>query len=358
MTVYLINIFLILLWDFLFLASNKKKDWFCAICSFQWVLISGLRAWSVGADTLNYSLKFSWIGQTSWKSIFNAMYKVYIQGYEPLIDSDINFLYKDPGYHLFQKVCHIFTDNYQVYLLIVAFIIFASMGRFVYKYSEDPCVSFILFSSLFYGFFAVTGIRQSLATALVLFIGFDFVKERKFFKFILIALLAYTIHKSVLVFAVFYFLGAIKVGMEYIGFVSLFTAGVFAAGPGFVLRMARFLGYDKDEVYDLPPVMYVIAILLVAVMIVVFYKRILLKSKDKNWEISATLLAASLSVFALLHQGMMRVQQYYSLFLMLSIPSLFCIFENKSKTLIRFGFIFVLIAYLIKNNPQYRFFWQ
>jgi hypothetical protein len=54
----------------------------------------------------------------------------------------------------------------------------------------------------------------------------------------------------------------------------------------------------------------------------------------------------------------MRVQQYYSLFLMASFPEVLSCCEKKTRTLAYFGVVGVMILYLCLNNPKYLFFWQ
>ena len=71
MTVYLINIALILLFGFLLLhvnPTNEKKKLYCVIVTIQWTLISGLRHWSVGADTQAYYRSFENVKTMSWQS--------------------------------------------------------------------------------------------------------------------------------------------------------------------------------------------------------------------------------------------------------------------------------------------------
>jgi len=118
------------------------------------------------------------------------------------------------------------------------------------------------------------------------------------------------------------------------------------------------IGYNKEEVYELPPYVYVLALSLVGVVTAGFHKRILAISESKNWEIAATVFATMFGILALIDQSMMRVQQYYSLFMMLSIPSLFSVFDGQSRWIVKFLFVCVMIAYLVNNNPQYSFFWQ
>lgn len=356
MTIYLLNIILLLIWGYYLIYSHpteNNKIRFCVIASFQWTLVSGLRGNSVGADTVGYIRMFDKVGTSSWKEILHAFVEVYFQGRTPRISIE-NFLYKDTGYLVFQKIVHIFTDNAQVYLFIVAMIIFASLAYFVYKNSEDPVFSYILFSALFYSFYAITGLRQALATALIVFVGFEFIKNRKMWKFFIIALIAFILHKSAIIFIPFYFLATKKITWKYIGILSGITVFFLIMGERFILLTAVLLGYNRDAVYVADTSNYTMIMTLVGIAIILLFEKI----QNKDMEINATLLAVSLTLLTLIDQSMMRVQQYYALFLMFSIPSLLNCFEKKSRNILRIGCIFVLILYLIRNNPQYMFFWQ
>ncbi len=360
MTAYLVNIALVLVLGICLIyvqPTQQKRKIFCWISSVSWILISGLRHESVGADTLKYADSFERAGRTSWGEVFGALYRVYFQGYTSQSSAE-NFLYKDPGYLLFQKVMHIFTDNYQVYLIIIAVIFFAAMGRFIYKNSEDPCFSFILFSTLFYSFYAITGHRQTLATALIVFIGYEFIKERKFWRFALVALLAFMLHKSALVFVPFYFFSRIKITGKYLAVLGGFTAVVFAIGGRAILWFANLVGYEKDAVYEAPTYTFTFLMVLVAVVVLLCYRYFNEKTPHKNIEVSATTLAGVFALLTLLDQSMMRVQQYYSLTMMLSLPSAFTTFKPKNRLLVTMLCVTALLILFIRNRPQYIFFWQ
>lgn len=360
MVIYLCNIILILIWGFFLIyqkPSKKKKVYFCAIISLQWILISGLRAPKIGADTAGYMRTFERVDGFSWQYIFKLVKDTYIYGVTPSSPAE-NSLYKDPGYLIFQKIVHIFTDNTQIYLLIVAAIIFSSLAYFIYKNSEEPVFSYILFSTLFYSFYAITGIRQALATALIVFIGFEFIKERKIWKFVLIAVIAYTLHKSAIVFVPFYFLAVKKITWKYLGILSGLILFFFSLGSRFILSVGALLGYDRESVYHANTTTYTMIMALVGIAVIVFFRRVQRRSQFKGMMLNGTLLAVALTFFTLIDQSMMRVQQYYALFLMFSIPDILNCFNKESKTILRGMCIVILILYLIRNNPQYMFFWQ
>ncbi len=218
MEIYLINIFFILILGMIFIyyrPTKKKKKFFCIFSSLQWIFVSGLRNSLVGADTLSYMLMFEYVEMYSWEKILKIFKDNYFQGRKLLILEDKD-LYNDTGYIIFEKIVHIFTNNAQMYLFIVAIIIFASLAYFIYYNSEDPVFSYILFSTLFYSFYAITGIRQSLATALIVFIGTEYIKKKKLWNFLIISLIAYTLHKSAILFVPFYFLAHIEITKKYL----------------------------------------------------------------------------------------------------------------------------------------------
>ena len=360
MAVYLCNIFLILLWGaFLvyYKPNKRKKALFCTIASLQWTLISGLRGLSVGADTLNFRRSFNIVGTYSWSKVLRAFFEVYFQG-RTVEEISENILYKDPGYAVFVKFVHIFTDNYHVFLLIVAAILFISLGRFVYKYSQDAVFSYILFSCLFSGFYAVTGIRQTLATALIVFVGYSFIQDNKFVKFVIVALVAFTLHKSSAVFVFFYFLSKIKVDWKYIAALVVFLSAALTAGAPFILRVGQMFGYERDDVYESTPYVYLALMTLMAVAAAVFAKRVQMDDPKRGKELNAVLLAGMLTALTVVDQSMMRVQQYYALLLMLAIPSMLQCLEKRFRWIMTLLGEGALIALMMQNHPQYVFFWQ
>lgn len=197
MSVYLLNIALIFIWAFFLLKykpSKNKKKAFCAIACVQWVILSGLRGMTVGADTIEYRRGFNRVNITSWHRIITDI-SAYIGGAE----------IKDPGYALFVKIFQVFSTNYQLYLVFIAVLFMIPMAIWIYKNSSMPCLSFIIFSTLFYSFYAVTGIRQTIATSLVVFIGYEFIKKKKPIPFLILVFLSFFIHKSCICFLPFVF---------------------------------------------------------------------------------------------------------------------------------------------------------
>ena len=182
MNVYLSNLALMALGYFIWVFTKKFKNgrlYFCVQATIQWVLVSGLRSTRVGADTQRYHDIFESVKNTDWSEIADS-FKYWLLGSETV---------KDPGYTVLQKIFQYFSTDYQVFLVFVAICFMVPLGIWIYRNSTDPFFSFALFSALFYSFFAITGIRQTLVTGIVVFLGDELLKKKKYVPFFIILLI-------------------------------------------------------------------------------------------------------------------------------------------------------------------------
>ena len=353
MTVYLVNMCLILFWGYIFLykfKSDTNKKIYCSIIAFQWILISGLRHIDIGADTDSYLIKFKNIKRISWPEIFSNITDYLFRGKEV----------KDPGYDLFQKAVQVFSSNYRFLLIVIAIIFTSIMVIWIYKNSKLPCFSFILYSTLFYSFFSVTGHRQTLATAVIVFWGYKYIKERKLIKFLIVSFIAFLLHKSSLVVIPFYFIANIPITLPYVIIALIVVAVVAISGKNLYGVVGGFLGFSEEQIeYDVGGAeTYALILTLVSIIILLFYHYYKNNTDKARHIFNITLLTLMTSLLVFQNQSFMRIQQYYSLFLMISFPEVILSFNKKERAL-AYGFtITVLIVYLMYNNPQYYFFWQ
>lgn len=354
MAIYFINILIIIVLGFFLLHTNpskEKKKFYCVICSFQWILLSGLRAWTVGNDTREYAKAFEQGFNTSWSSVF-ANCRDYLLG------KDIEG--KDPGYFLLQKIFQIFFDDYQLWLLFIAIVFMSVMGRWIYKYSSMPDISFLVFSVLFYAFYAETGHRQTLATALVVFIGYEFSKKRQLGKFAIVAFIAFMLHKSSVVFILYYLIAEISITPLYILAMVVISYIVSTLGTELYGPIALMLGFADEQVeYSGGGAeTYATVLLILCVVSFCFYPWINKKRKDSKYIYNMVFLTVLATLFVYQNQSFMRVQQYFSLIIMIIIPELIQAFEKKYRV---FPYLFVvgfLMAYFLQIRPEYKFFFM
>lgn len=156
MTVYMILIFGIIAIAFiLHPKASKDKNAFLWIVFFALTLVSGFRDYSVGNDTEEYVSMFDNIDLG--------------------ISDSSRF---ETGFRDFLFLVHAFSHNPTVFLLVTSILYIGPVFIFVYRYSEDPLLSVLLYIVLKHFFFGMTGIRQALATSFVLLSFFFLLRER------------------------------------------------------------------------------------------------------------------------------------------------------------------------------------
>ncbi len=356
MTAYLVNIALLFFWACLLLwikPDAVKKKAYCVIASTQWILLSGLRHVSVGADTLAYKLyRFDPILSMSWADALGAAWDTY---FGPLS-------VKDPGFWVVVKLLQVLSHDYQVFLFLVAVLFTVPLGVFIYKRSDNPFISFLIYSCLFSSFFAITGIRQTIATALVVLIGYRFVEKRELVPFLALSLVAFTIHKSAIVFVPFYFMAAWNTSpRKQAAWVLLFTPLIYLLRHPIIGLFGDALGYEQYTDQFAGAGTWMFSAMLVLVVLVAFWRSsdVLRNRSEARMWFPAVFAALGLTPMTFVDPNAMRIVQYYSFFLLLLVPSVLRSFRDKNERALAYTVaVSLLILLFVRTNPQYLFFWQ
>lgn len=170
------------------------------------------RSMYVGNDTYKYVTLFEEISKTN------------------NLDSYIESSRYETGFvYLCRLLSYIWNDPQILFIVTGAFTAFA-FGRFIYKYSDIPWMSVLMFLTLQFFDLSLSGVRQILSVSMLLF-AYDYMIDRKLLKFSLIVLLASTIHGSAVMFFLLYPLTAKKRGVSF-----------FAVSIG--VAVCIFVGFD------------------------------------------------------------------------------------------------------------------
>lgn len=318
----------------------------CIVGVLNWVLLSGLRKVDVGDDTLAYKIyRFERTITRTWSDVLSDIPEAF--SFSPLV--------KDPGYTLIEKTFQFFSKNYQFWLVFIAILFIVPMGYWIYKMSKNACMSFVLFSTLFYAFFAVTGLRQTIATTLIVWGGYKFIRENKLIPFLAIAIAAFTVHRSAICFVPFFFVSKVKINKYTLSayWIVIISAFIFRYNMLFFLQ--GIVGYESYNDYEGAHAgSFLIILILVAIFVTVFYKKIV-NDGDEDTErfINALMISCVFSPLLLINQSTMRVIQYYSLFLMFLLPQLDVVFDGKVKHLYYMITELLMIVLLIIRSPYY-----
>lgn len=140
---------------------------------------------------------------------------------------DINFQ-GEFGFYAFQSLLHHISNDPQILIFTTALITNVLIVHTLYKYSR--MIELSLFVFIASGFFTVSmnGVRQSLAAAII-FAATKYILNGNWKKFLLVVLLASTIHQSALIFIPIYFIVRRKAWTK-VTFLLLLIAVLIALG--------------------------------------------------------------------------------------------------------------------------------
>lgn len=357
---YVVNIILIFVYACVFLWNPKVpkgKLWFCILAATNWILLSGLRGLDVGADTREYK-EFFWdfcLNHYSWEFVLNMFSDKFFSGVS-LLSQDSAL---DPGYFLLLKSIQIFTDEYQIFLLLVAMAFMIPFACWVYRESKEPFISFLIYTCLFYEFFSITGIRQVVGTAIIFFAGNKFLKEKKYGCLLITIIVAFLVHKSIICYIPFFFISKIKITKLYSALCICVTVLAFAFKNVLFTILCNVFGYQK---YLLPEDAgtwtFTFMLVLVIFLMLLFKKRIFEIDSNATSSYNAMFMALMLTALTFVDPSAMRAVQYYSLYLVLVLPDIVVAQKGVEKYLVGVGMSVMMVFLVLKDNPQYLFFWQ
>jgi transmembrane protein EpsG len=334
--------------------QHTGRKYYIQCISVVLILQSGLRNVAVGADTYAYYLTFESIKRQSWSELFWKLKEYY------LFDEG-----KDPGYAVFQKSVQIFTGDYQVFLFVIAILFFSSLGYFIYRNTNrlsDAIFAFILYSALFYSFFSITGHRQTIATAAALY-SFEWIKKRKLVHFIVLILLASTIHKSVMVFLPFYFIVRIKNVKYFFLSIIIFLPLFFLYKAEYSQFFKTLSGYDHGVYTNAGTWTFTAMIIIIALSGAWRFNLVTRINPSAQIFYLAFGVALVFTPLTWVDPSAMRVVQYFSIFMLLLVPELIHSFKYESTTWRNFlyttALALILIFYVQSGSGHvYKFFWQ
>lgn len=131
-----------------------------------------------------------------------------------------NFYSSEFGYTFLNVLISFFTENRYIFILIVTLIIYTCLFISLRKYTENYPLAVVLFMGLWF-FFTFTYLRQVLAATIV-WLSIQYVVERKFWKFLVVFLIGFSMHNSAIIFFPLYFIPLKKFSPKLIVGVMLF----------------------------------------------------------------------------------------------------------------------------------------
>ena len=190
-----------------FLISFLGRKSYFVLITFVLTVIAGLRGISVGTDTPGYYRAFE---ASSYFSIDTI--KLIIRS-------------KEPFFYIFQSFISAKTHNFTLFLLLIALFYNTCVSRFIFRYSANPVISYLMFFSMGYYYFSMAGIRQTIAMGFLL-LAIEALLENHRIKSLVCILIASCFHVTSLIFflvLVLYYIPLNSIYLTIIGVISIVT---------------------------------------------------------------------------------------------------------------------------------------
>lgn len=260
-----------------------------------------LRHRSVGVDISNYLAMFNQTSRVSFEKLFK------------LHESE-------QGYFLLNKIISLFTTDTQWFLAIMAMVTVVPYAVFFIRKSENAVLSIAVFITLSNFSMLFSGIRQSIAIAIVL-ISYYFVKNKKLLWFIFFVLLAFTFHKSAIIALLLYPFYHMNITRNKLFIFAPITITILIFNKPifeFLNQFMNELGYE----YEYESTGAYMMIILFALFTLLSFIAPVEKTLDEETKglRGIAVLATMLQIFALTSTVAMRMNYYFMIFYPILIP--------------------------------------
>ena len=333
MTIYICLLLLVLIGS-LFAKSQSSNNKYVISIFIILFMLYAFRGYSVGRDLEGYSIIYHQSGD----------YQFF----------DSSWIYMEPGYVFLMKLCNTIGLTFRAFIYLIYGVFCIILSSFIRKYSKDSLVSIILFICFQFFVFSLSGLRQTLAIGLCT-LAFIIGKRnniKSLLLFIVITLLAATIHKSAVVFFPAYLIMRIPLtklsAILYLG-ISLVLYQIRPLLLAF-LQDREFTNYEFNESLTVGSTFALIVLLIGMALFLSsnekIEKKTLLKASENRLTLAKQahmVVYSALLLFSFSGTILMRASMYYEIVLLLMVPQIMGYMKNNSRMIFKYVFITLMI---------------
>lgn len=302
---------------------------------------------------ISFSVLIFFVGQRSW--IFDT--SAYVHQFDNLLSSDLGQIndvlnqnlpqYKGKGYCiaiiLFK---HFISTDYNIWFTFVAIMQCIGISAFYSKYSINFLYSIFLFYFTSCFLWAVNGMRQFLAASIILMFS-HFIIERRILPFLLVVLLATSVHTSaIIMFPVYFCINDVAWSKKSLLKLSIVFIALVVYVFGFSSDNSEY-SYITDDIYTKVNIFRVIVMSIPTGL--AFIRRKVLADKitfEINILINLSILCSCCFVFGAFTNGMVgRIALYFQIYTYVLLPWVVKNGFDKNYVQIKRVISILLIAY-------------
>ena len=318
---------------------NHKKNFLILVC-IEMIVLAGIRATNIGADTEVYIRALNYYKSLPKESILQAKL-VYPFDFEI-------------GYFLLTKISAWLSLDENIFLFAIACMIYIPIFRFIFNYSENPLLSVLAYMAFGYFEYSLGIFRQMISLSIVI-MGVKYIEQRNVRKYILIVLLASMFHTTAIITFPLYWIKNINLKNK-LKWVFMVEIILFFIGRWTILLITKIFPKYASYIggkYDIQGGSYIMLIFLNVILIIAYY---VIVADNKNIFLSLSVNALAVATWIQIlgyYMGIFgRIVPYYSIYLIILIPSITDrIFKKNiflAHAIVTIGLI--IIFYVLSNN--------
>ena len=336
MIAYLILIFMIVI--IYFFTNNKRisnEKLFLWLSFFTLFVFAAIRSESTGVDLPTYKMYFNSIA------------------IRPLLEQ-LKIGYFEKGFIVYVFLIHRLTGgNFRLLLVITSFISYYGVFKFINNYSKNKLLSIIIYICIGYYISPFSGLRQCIAISVVC-MGYKYIVNKNFGKFVFMIIIATLFHKSALIFIPAYWL----YNFDISGLKHLFMLILIPITYIFRVKIILFVEstmYSNYGVVENAGSGYKLLFLYLCIMFIItlFKKKFVNNDKLNNFMYNCFYIGIILQILAIVEGNAYRATKYYLITLLCIIPNLVNIFSANTKKSVIYTTIFIIsLIFFIYTNPN------
>lgn len=176
MNILSITIIILIFFEILWITQQFSKRTFCMIAGLLVFGLIGLRSVTTGGDTEIYMYAFERVRGMS-------------------LSQAVVIGFKDKGYTVLEWIVAKLNGSFRHILMLNGLVFSYSISKYIYRYSDDAGLSYILLFSFNILQFSLSGIRQTFAMSIILLALMAF-QDEKYVKSIFLYIIAVSFHQS------------------------------------------------------------------------------------------------------------------------------------------------------------------
>lgn len=350
MAIYIVIYMMIIAFSLLLQRYNNSKQSrriFLFLSFGIMTIVLGLRGSQVGEDTQHYIDIFNYADNVKWSSLFSSLqmrtvYFIDRYGYADTIED---------GFLVLCKIVHLFTNNPQIFLFLIAAGSLSLYAKFIYDNTEHVFFATYIFLTESLFMLSFNGIRQLLAGAIALQ-AYTALRNKQLIKAIVFIAFAALIHNVALITVVliplFYIKGNKESGkFKYLMLATVLSPIIVVLASDILCRFfPRYAGYFVQNFWTNK--IGGTAIMWVLEFFLVYYLYLKQFPGNQLFMISClTMLYLVLEFTGFRITMFSRVGWFFRPYLMLLIPEGITCFKVKNRKWIRLLFYILLLMLYI-----------